>query len=402
MFNIPTFFIGVDNFYVTEINICRDNWYEILFCFDKSFLNLIYENAQVTNVNLESYFTDLAILVKSNFFHIDSGGEGIVISSNVDRIPSSKGFVVLDASAKINHEYSHYINKKKAQRLRVHLDAKRYDEVTIYPSDENEGVGKIDVPSYMINPSADSKAKVDPEKVKKIEDFKKVIQQEILDKTTKDDKILIIANKTLDEYFRTHLIVDRTIYCEHWGNLTGRNDLKMCNKVFCLSLPFKPNHIYYSKAYKHDKVEDVREVYKFRVSLLLDEVYQALLRANLRTNDPITKNAPKCDIYIRTSVKRNLASDCRKIIDTLEKMLIGAKISRWNFANTESKEYTKLPDAAYDIRDVLNEWVKNNPHESILRYSTLHEMRSDVFDSQAKKLRRYRKIYLSENVTILD
>jgi len=374
-------------------------------CFDREFIDVICENAQITNVNLESYFVDLSILVRSNFFHIDSGGEGIVISSNVDRIPSSKGFVVLDASAAINHEYMHYINKQKAQRLRVHLDAKRYDEVTIYASEENEGVGKVDVPGYMIKPDTakNSKAKIDKDKVNEIENFKKFIQEEILSKTTKEDKILIIANKSLDEYFRTHLILDRTFYCEHWGNLTGRNDLKKCNKVFCLTLPYKPNHFYYSKAYKHNKVEDLREVYKFRVSLLLDEVYQALLRANLRTNDPITKNAPKCDIYIRTSVKRNLAGDCQKIINTLEKMLIGAKISRWSFANNENNEqYSKLPDAAYEMRDVLIEWSNSNPHDSVLEYSTLSKMRNDVFDTGGRKIRRYKSTYLAENVTIVD
>lgn len=376
---------------------------DIDICFDKDFINTICENVQTTNVNIESYLVDLSILVKSNFFHIDSGGDGIVISSNVDRIPSSKGFVILDASATINHEYMHYINKQKAQRVRVHLDAKRYDEVTIYSSEENEGVGKIDVPSYMIRPSNKNKnTYIDKEKILEIENFKNTIQQEILDKTTKEDKILIIANKSLDEYLRSHLVIDRTYYCEHWGNLTGRNDLKNCNKVFCLTLPYKPNHIYYSKAYKHNKIDEIREVYKFRVSLLLDEVYQALLRANLRTNDEITKNAPKCDIYIRTSVRRNLAGDCQKIIDTLEKMLIGVKLSRWTFVNREEKQYSKLPDVVYEMRDILNDWKEKNPHDSVLEYSVLSAMRSDIFDSQAKKLRRYKNIYLGDNVSILD
>jgi hypothetical protein len=372
-------------------------------CFDKEFIELICNNVQITNVNLDSYLVDLSILVKSNFFHIDSGGDGIVISSNVDRIPSNKGFVVLDASATINHEYIHYINKQKAQRLRVHLDAKRYDEVTIYASEENEGVGKIDVPSYMINPNSKLKAKIDKDKIDEIEKFKNFIQKEILSKTTKEDNILIISNKSLDEYFRANLILDRTFFCEHWGNLTGRNDLKKCNKVFCLTLPYKPNHFYYSKAYKHQKVEDLREVYKFRVSLLLDEVYQALLRANLRTNDPITKNAPKCDIYIRTSVKRNLAGDCQKIINTLEKMLIGAKISRWSFNSSEqSEQYSKLPDSAYEMRDILNDWSSSNPHSSVLDYSALSQMRNDVFDSGGRKIRRYKNTFLAENVTIVD
>lgn len=377
---------------------------DINICFDKEFIEMICENTQITNVNLESYLIDLSILVKSNFFHIDSGGDGIVISSNVDRIPSSKGFVILDASATINHEYMHYINKQKAQRVRVHLDAKRYDEVTIYISDENEGVGKIDVPNYMIRPNSNKNknSNIDKSAITEIENFKDIIQQEILDKTTKDDKILIIANKSLDEYLRAHLAIDRTYYCEHWGNLTGRNDLKKCNKVFCLTLPYKPNHIYYSKAYKHNKIDEIREVYKFRVSLLLDEVYQALLRANLRTNDEITKNAPKCDIYIRTSVRRNLAGDCQKIIDTLEKMLIGVKIARWNFVNREDKQYSKLPDVVYEMRDVLNEWKEKNPHDSVLEYSTLNKMRSDLFDTQAKKIRRYKNIFLGDNVTILD
>lgn len=373
-------------------------------CFDKEFIALICENSKTTNVNLDSYFTDLSILVKSSFFHIDSGGEGIIISSNIDRIPSSKGFVILDASAVINHEYMHYITKQKAQRVRVHLDAKRYDEVTIYTSDENEGVGKIDVPAYLIKPDTEkSKNKIiNKEEVEKIENFKNLIQQEVLDKTTKNDVILIISNKSFNEYLKTHLILDRTYFTEHFGNLTGRNDLRKASKVFIFSQPYKPKYVYFSKAYKHDKVEDVREINKFRVSMLIDEIYQAILRANLRTNDEITKNAPKCDIYIRTSVNRVLSGDSQKLISTLEKMLIGVKIAKWKFVDKEQSKYTNLPDIAYKMKDILLEWSLNNPHDSFVEYSVISKMRSDVFDIQGKKVYRYKSTYIGDNVTVLD
>lgn len=373
-------------------------------CFDKDFIDSICENSKTTNVNLESYFTDLAILVKSNFFHIDSGGEGIIISSNIDRIPSSRGFVILDASAVINHEYMHYITKQKAKRVRVHLDAKRYDEVTIYTSDENEGVGKIDVPAYLIKPeTAKSKNKtVNKEEVEKIEKFKNLIQQEVLDKTTKNDVILIITNKSFNEYLKTNLILDRTYFTEHFGNLTGRNDLRKASKVFIFSQPYKPKYVYFSKAYKHDKVEDIREINKFRVSMLIDEVYQAILRANLRTNDEITKNAPKCDIYIRTSVNRVLSGDSQKLISTLEKMLIGVKIAKWKFVEKEQSKYSNLPDVAYKMKEILLEWSLNNPHDSFVEYSVISKMRSDVFDVQGKKVHRYKTTLIGDNVTIMD
>ncbi|WP_152632568.1 hypothetical protein [Aliarcobacter butzleri] len=375
---------------------------DLSICFDKEFINIVCENSKTTNINLESYFTDLAILVKSNFFHINSGGEGIIISSNIDRIPSSKGFVILDASAVINHEYMHYITKQKAKRVRVHLDAKRYDEVTIYTSDENNGVGKIDVPSSLLKPESSKNKTVNKEDVEKIENFKKLIQQEVLDKTTKDDIILIITNKSFNEYLKTNLILDRTYFTEHFGNLTGRNDLRKASKVFIFSQPYKPQFVYYGKAYKHDKIEDVREINKFRVSMLIDEVYQAILRANLRTNDEITKNAPKCDIYIRTSVHKVLSGDSQKLINALEKMLIGVKITKWKFVDKEQNKYSNLPDTAYKMKDILLEWSFNNPHDSYVEYSVISKMRSDVFDTPGKKVHRYKSTMIGENVTVMD
>ena len=371
-------------------------------CFDKELLEALYNNANAANVSLESYITDLSILTRSKFFHIDSGGEGIIISSNVDRIPSSKGLVVLDASAQVNHEYAHYVNKMIAHRLRVHLDAKRYDEVSIYKSDEPIGIGKIDVPKSMLNPHISSNANINPEVVDNIENIKEFIQNEMLDKTTTDDEILIISNKSLADYFRTHLAVDRNYHCEHWGNLTGRNDLKTCNKVFCLTLPYKPKHHYFAKAYKHNRVEDLQEVNKFRVSLLIDEVYQALLRANLRTNHPITKNAPKCDIYIRTSIINALNADSQKIINMLEDMLIGVKISKWKFSNGSNDDFVGIPDRAFLMRDVLIEWGKNNPHENYIKYATLHEMNGSVFDKNNYDIKRFQKQKIHENISVLN
>jgi len=371
---------------------------------DENFINEILSKYNLSGVNLESYITDLSILIKSRFFHLKTGHDGVIISSNIDRIPN-KGFIVLDASAVINHEYQHYISKQKAQRIRVHLDAKRYDEVTIYHSEEDAGVGKIDVPNFLINPDfKKSNFNINDKKdlVKKIESFKNKIQIEILSKTTKEDKILIISNKSLDEYLRTHLILDRTYHSEHWGNLTGRNDLKDCNKVFCLTLPYKPTHYYYSKAYKHNLAENKNEVSKFKISNLLDEVYQALMRANLRTNDPITKNAPKCDIYIRTSIGNYQISDSQKLISTLENMLIGSKVSKWIFEGEKENEYNKMPDKVFQMRDVLTEWVKNNPHSLYIEYKTLSNIYSSVFSINGRTLRQYKNIYIGDNVTVLN
>lgn len=374
---------------------------DIDVCYDREFLDELFSLKKEDNLNLESYVTDLAILVRSKFFHLNTGTDGVIISSNVDRLPTEKGFVVLDASAVVNHEYQHYINREQAKRIRVHLDAKRYDEVTIYKSDEFTGVGKIDVPSTMINnnPNKDIKK----ETIETIEDFKDFTHKEILSKTDKKDKILVISNKTLAQYFKNHLLLDRDMTFDNWGNLKGVNIYKDVNKVFCLVLPIKPMHVYYGKAYKHNMVDDEHEVQKFRVSNLLDEVYQALLRANIRTNDPITKNSPKCDIYIRTSLNRKSAKDSEKLINALKKMLIGVKVSNWEFEDSEDHhKYKHIPGLAYKMRDSLLEYMEKNPHKDIISYASLHEYDNTVFTESGNALTGYNKKYISEEMTITD
>ena len=354
---------------------------------DKTFFEEITKKYNLSGVSLESYLTDLSILINSEFFHLKTGHDGVIISSNVDRIPK-KGFVVLDASAVINHEYQHYIAQQKAQRIRVHLDAKRYDEVTIYHSEENTGVGKIDIAA-------------DKSNLKEIEEFKNKIQLEIKNKTTKDDNILIISNKSFDEYLKTNLILDRSFRSEHWGNLTGRNDLKDCNKVFCLTLPYKPTYYYYGKAHKHNLAEDKNEVAKFKISNLLDEVYQALMRANLRTNDSITKNAPKCDIYIRTTIGNYQISNSKKLISTLEEMLIGSKVAKWSYEGEVERQFSPLPDKIFQMRDILLLWKKNNPHSIFIEYKALSELHSNIFSKNGRTIRLYKKKYIGENVSVL-
>lgn len=377
------------------------NGEDVEICFDTKFLEMLYENKLSSEISLESYFTDLSILVKSNFFQLNTGADGLIISSNVDRIPTSKGFIVLDASAIVNHEYLHYQNKGKAQRIRVHLDAKRYDAVTIYRSDEDKGVGKIDVPSGMLKDDTGNVSNKD--QVKEIESFRDLIKEEILDKTSKQDETLIIANKSFIEYLKVHLHIDRDIRLQNWGNLKGSNQYRSINKVFCLNLPYRPSHFYHAKAYKHGRIEDTKEVSKFRVSSLLDEVYQALLRANIRTNDPITKDSPKCDIYIRTSLSDRGISDSNKIIDTLEKMLIGARISSWKFTNNDNAEsYKKIPALAYNMRDVIIEWGDNNPHELTVDYEILHKSRSDVFTLKPQMLTNYKNTFLADGFSVLN
>lgn len=382
---------------------------DVKICYDTEFIELINERNQGTNLKLESYLTDLSILAKSNFFHIDLGGDGIVISSNIDRIPSNRGFVVLDASANINHEYTHYINKQKAQRVRVHLDAKRYDEVTIHISEESSGVGKINVPSNMLknakNKNIDLPKDITDDNIstkEEIESFKIKLEQDILANTTEKDKILIISNKLFEEYLSNELAIKRDFVCHHWGDLTGRNDLRERNVVYCLTQPFKPLILYLGKSYKYNKLYDKIETARFRISMLVDEVYQALLRANLRTNDRITNNAPKCDIYIRTSIARSLVNDSSKLIEALEKMLIGVKIAKWDFNFKGEKKYSKKPEYAYLMRDILKEWCERNPHDIYIEYSTLQKMRSDVFDDSAKKIRRYKTQLIGDDVSVMD
>jgi len=337
--------------------------------FSKKYLNLKIEEDIIEELEKEksfafsirSFIKDLEILSRADGFVMDVGGrEGVMYSSSKDKLPSGKGLVILDASASINQEYKHYITNKKASRIRINQDARSYAKVTIYTAVTRDNVGKI-----RIDPNND-------ENVKNVNKRTNLLINEVMHKTTADDKILIIANKDYIETINKNGFGSRNVICEHWNNLTGRNDLRDRNKVFVITLPFKPLIHSYNLAHKHNQYGNDAETTLFQYSNIADDVYQAIMRANLRTTSKYSTDAPKCDIYIILPAnKGKLRNLIKKKIGNL---LLDCNWADWEFSNINNEQLFSISppyqpsETLLAILDSIEKWSivnDKNPYVSI-------------------------------------
>ena len=303
--------------------------------------------------NIRSFIKDLEILSRADGFVMDIGGrEGIMYSSSKDKLPSGKGLVILDASASINQEYKHYITNKKASRIRINQDARSYAKVTIHTAITRDNVGKIRV---------DLK---DDNNVKMLNKRTNLLINEVMHKTTVEDKILIIANKDYIETIHKNGFGSRDVICEHWNNLTGRNDLRDRNKVFVITLPFKPLIHSYNLAHKHNQYGNDSETTLFQYSNIADDVYQAIMRANLRTTSQYSTDAPKCDIYIILPANKG---KLRKLIKKkIGNLLVDCNWSDWEFNNINNEQLFSLSppyqpsETLLSMLDAIEKWSTLN------------------------------------------
>ncbi len=366
--------------------------------FGKQYLNLKIENDIIDELEKESTFTfsissfikDLEILSRADGFVMDIGGrEGIMYSSSKDKLPSGKGVVILDASATINNEYKHYITNKKASRIRINQDARSYSKVTIHTAITRDNIGKIKVD------------KNDDENVKFVNKKTNLLINEVIHKTNKDDKILIIANKDYIETINKNGFGSRDVVCEHWNNLTGRNDLRDRNVVFVVTLPFKPLIHSYNLSHKHNQYGNTGETTLFQYSNIADDVYQAIMRANLRTTSKYSTDAPKCDIYMILPANKGKLREL--LIKKISNLLLDCKWNDWEFETLQHEMlFSKSPpyqpnEALLSVLSALEKWEKLHDKTPFVNIDTLADMAGITMDSMRKILSRKLARSIDEN-----
>jgi hypothetical protein len=309
-------------------------------------------------------------------------------SSSKDKLPSGRGLVILDASATINQEYKHYITNKKASRIRINQDARSYQKVTLHTAITRDNVGKVTISD-------------DDENVRRLNEKTNNLINEVLHKTTEENKILIIVNKDYAEYLKKNSFGSRDVICEHWNNLTGRNDLRDRDVVFLFTLPFKPLIHRYNLSHKHNQYGNDKETTLFQYSNIADDIYQAIMRANLRTTSSFSTDAPKCDIYIILPAnKGKLRNLVHKKIGNL---LLDCKWSEWEFYETNNKAlFNKSPafqasDTLLSMLDALETWDKLHDKSPYVTIDTLSDMSGLTITNFRKSLTR--KLALSIDAT---
>lgn len=339
-------------------------------------VNELEKEFKKQNFNIKNFIKDLEILSSADGFVVDTGGrDGIVYSTSKDKLPSGKGIIILDASAVINTEYKQYITKKKAERIRVNHDARSYSNVTIHTAITRDSTGKIEV------------KKDDDESMIKLLNRQTTLIQEVMNKTTNEDKSLVIGNMDFINELKKSSFGGRNVVCEYWNNLTGRNDLRDCNKVFIVTLPYKTLLHSLNLAHKHDLYGEQKETQLLKFSNITDDIYQAIMRANLRKTQKYTTDAPKCDVYVvlpaRTPVLRNL------IVKKLKSLLIESKWQDWELVNNDGTTLFNVnppfqpTETLVSIKEALIRWNKHNPQTL---YVSLNDL-SPIADCSTNTMR---------------
>lgn len=263
---------------------------------------------------------DVEILISSKYFTIKTGAK-THISTATDYMPKDTSIVILDASADIDEIYYQYQSKGLIDIVRT-KNARSFKNATLYG--RQVGASKYE----MLTERGEVK-----------EDVLSIIEAEVYDKTDPADKILIITHKEVKEEIDLFAWKNRDVMIMNWGDITGRNDARDCNKVFVFGLYFKPRVEALNKMYAiNGKTTDRYLEGRYRNTDIIAEAYQAIMRSALRVPQD-DHDCIKTDIYITIPNAINgTSAQLRKLIgSTLEKKLTGATLKEWEIVNNRNE-----------------------------------------------------------------
>ncbi len=260
---------------------------------------------------------DVEVLISSNYFTVKTGSV-THISTAADYMPKDTSIVILDASADIDEIYYQYRNAGLIDIVKT-KNARNFNNATLYA--RQAGSSKYE----MFDDNGEAK-----------EDVISIIESEVYDKTEPTDQILIITLKKVREEIDLLPWRDRKIITMNWGDITGRNDARDCNKVFVFGLSFKPRVEALNKMYAINGLTTDRYLEgRYRNTDIVAETYQAIMRSALRVPQR-DRGCIKTDVYMTIPNAINgTSAQLRKLMGpTLEKKLNGATLKEWEINKT--------------------------------------------------------------------
>ncbi len=195
-------------------------------------------------------------------------------------IPRGVSFVVMDATASVNALYETQ-SKFKGNVYKVPVKQVRdYSNVIIHTALTKTGKGSI---------TGDEIGKL----------IKTVPVKE-------DDEILYVCHKSNEPYLLALLQSSgqQKYHIDHWGNLTGTNKYRDCNKIVLIGLPHKPISVFHAinifkadeyHAYSESGVSTRR---KLQITDMASDVVQAIARIRLRNIVDETGGCLPSEVYL--------------------------------------------------------------------------------------------------------
>ncbi len=292
---------------------------------------------------------DVEVLISSNYFTIRTGAK-THISTAADYMPKDTSIVILDASADIDEIYYQYQGKGLIDIVKT-KNARSFNNATLYA--RQVGASKYE----MLTEDREVK-----------EDVLAVIESEVYEKTEPSDKILIISHKEVKDEMDLLAWKDRDVITMNWGDITGRNDARNCNKVFIFGLSFKPRVEALNKMYAiNGNTTDRHLEGRYRNTDIIAEAYQAIMRSALRVPQD-DHDCIKTDVYITIpNAISGTSAQLRKLIGTtLEKKLNGATLKEW--------EIDKKPNSLMDTLFAEGTWFNTYRKPATKLSPTLKKM----------------------------
>ncbi len=295
----------------------------------------------------------------------DNGGkeieedETVVNSRNVSintasEILPSRSVLIMDATASVNEAYKLY---QKYQKNLVVLDkiiCRNYQNVTLHTAKTTTGKESI---------------------LSNAEEFAQILVNEIQAKSSdkKGDKVLVIVHKGLEPHIEALIPPEQKnrIFVDHWGNITGTNSYRLCNKIFIFGLNHKPDvmirniHTLAKSAnLSFSSNDNDNELRALKRTNLSSEILQAANRGAPRMVTDSKGNCPKTDIYLTlpysaldaTAIEQNIISEMNDIETTT-----------WEFRDEAKIKFLK----SHTSTETVIKYLLNNTNENDISISTI-------------------------------
>lgn len=286
------------------------------------------------------------IFTQFTYFYNSGGLTGKNISINTaSEILPDRTVMIMDATASVNSTYKLYSDYQSNLKVLKRIECRDYKNVTV-------NVAKMTTGKDTIMENSDK--------------YSQLLVNEIHHKTTVDDNVLVIVHKALEPNI-IKLLSDeerKTISVDHWGNITGTNDYRKCNKIFVLGLNHKPKlmmrnlHILAKGAeLAFDNTEtNKEELHELETTNLAAEIVQAINRGACRSVADADGNCPVTDIYLTLPVDSKNSLAIRRGI---ESEMTNINMQDWKMLNTQDRKVIKNHSASEAIiLEITNQLCK--------------------------------------------
>ncbi|MDB2562191.1 hypothetical protein N9X61_01155 [Sulfurimonas sp.] len=310
-------------------------------------------------------------------YFLNSGGsdkEGVknISINTASEILPDKSVLIMDATASVNSNYMLYQEYQANLKVLKRINCRNYKNVTLHAAKMTTGKDTITSNS---------------------EKYAQLLLNEIYDKTKEQDKVLVIVHKGLEPNIIKLLSNEdkKHVYIDHWGNITGSNTYKECNKIFILGLNHKPDVMIRNLhtlakgaelAFDLADTTNQEELSRLKTTNLVAEIIQAINRGACRTVIDAEGNCPVTDIYLSmpTMSKESLA-----IRQGIISEMSNVSVKEWNIlSENDRKLIASNSSAEAIILEIHNQLYSANAVSS----NTIRENLSLTKDAFGKVLRK--------------